>query len=387
MWKKVLIPSGVLIGLFLVLSVIILAVVGISNSCKDTVNTETPMLATGGSSGGWKDSGSKVHKNMQYALERFKKMGFSGDQIATVLAIGWKESNFDPTIVNPGGGVVGIFQWGKGGPNGNRYGNTQDTVQSQMDLTERELNGAYKGVQTKLLSAKSMAEAEEAWNVGYEGLPAGDAAQRKSSQIMADAQSIKQTFKLDFAAQKHQSQLSQDAKDNATLNATTTADDAKALGCGTPAPVGGQSSGAPVKEVPAKYKDKIKFDNKRSTTYPDNRYPFGQCTWYVYNRMKQTGHPVPWFSGDGGNGGNWGETGKQHGLKVQPNKPEVGWAVSFKGGQYGALGPYGHIAFVEYVNDDGSFLVSECNVVNGGSGTISFREFKNGNNLTFIQGK
>ncbi|MBM7617379.1 surface antigen [Weissella uvarum] len=132
-------------------------------------------------------------------------------------------------------------------------------------------------------------------------------------------------MKLDFASQKHNSPLAQDAKSNTKLNNENTSDLAEQLGCDNKsATVGGQSSGAPVKAMPAKYKGKIKFSDNRSTTYKENQYPFGQCTWYVFNRMKQTGHPVPWFSGDGGNGGNWGKIAKSHGLKTQTDTPRVG---------------------------------------------------------------
>lgn len=49
----------------------------------------------------------------------------------------------------------------------------------------------------------------------------------------------------------------------------------------------------------------------------------------------------------------------------------------------------GHVGVVEYVNSDGSFLISETNVVNGGSGTRSWRVLdKNyGSQLYFIEGK
>ncbi|MBM7617378.1 hypothetical protein JOC36_000935 [Weissella uvarum] len=178
MKKTIVLIIGAITGLLLIIIISILSIFGTDLSCKTNVDSQAPVQSSkGGTSGGsWNNKGSKVYKDMKYASQRFKQMGYSGDQTATVLAIGWKESNFDPTIVNPGGAVKGIFQWGTGGVNGNRYGNTKDNVESQMDLVDKELNGSYKHVATKLSKATSMEQAEEAWNVGYEGegLPAGD---------------------------------------------------------------------------------------------------------------------------------------------------------------------------------------------------------------------
>ncbi|NOX14273.1 CHAP domain-containing protein, partial [Shigella sonnei] len=110
-----------------------------------------------------------------------------------------------------------------------------------------------------------------------------------------------------------------------------------------------------------------KYDGHNYNT--SGSYPFGQCTWYVYNRMAQIGKRVDDFMG---NGGEWGTKGRALGYKVT-NTPKVGTAISFPPGSFGSSPVYGHVAFVEVVNADGTLLISECNVVNPGSGTVSYR--------------
>ncbi|MBD9366913.1 CHAP domain-containing protein [Leuconostoc mesenteroides] len=162
--------------------------------------------------------------------------------------------------------------------------------------------------------------------------------------------------------------------DNTTNNAN---------GCATNVTQGMGTSGAPVKEIPSAYKNKIK-DTNFTATSSTNTYAFGQCTWYVYNRMQELGTPV---ENGLGNGAEWGKNAKTKGYKTD-TQPHVGWAVSFSQGADGADATYGHVAVVEAISDDGKhFLVSECNVVNSGSGTVSFRELTAGTGVTFIQGK
>lgn len=146
---------------------------------------------------------------------------------------------------------------------------------------------------------------------------------------------------------------------------------------------------APTLEVPKEYQGKLTLPAPDTNNYAGNSYPFGQCTWGAYNRMSQIGRPIEWFSGDGGNGGSWGATARNKGYTVVQGKPEVGWAASFQGGVAGSLAPYGHVAVVEYVNTDGSILVSEVNVINAGSGTRSWRVLTKDivAQLEFIQGK
>lgn len=149
------------------------------------------------------------------------------------------------------------------------------------------------------------------------------------------------------------------------------------------------SHSAPTLELPEFYRGKLELPLPDNQNYAGNMYPFGQCTWGAYNRMAQIGQPIEWFSGDGGNGGSWGQSARDKGYTVVRGIPSVGWAVSFQGGIAGAVAPYGHIAVVEYVNEDGSILVSETNVIDMGSGTRSWRVLDKATvqQLDFIQGK
>ncbi|MBO0423378.1 glucosaminidase domain-containing protein [Enterococcus plantarum] len=88
-----------------------------------------------------------------------------------------------------------------------------------------------------------------------------------------------------------------------------------------------------------------------------NSYAWGNCTQYVYNRITQLGGHVDLNMG---NGQDWGYTGVSRGYEVS-NTPKAGTAVSFPAGVLGADPTYGHVGFVEKVNEDGSILISEMN--------------------------
>ncbi len=60
------------------------------------------------------------------------------------------------------------------------------------------------------------------------------------------------------------------------------------------------------------------------------------------------------------NGGEWYLTAPAYGLRVDHN-PQVGAAISFRPGQDGADGSCGHVAVVEAMYGDGTFLISEMN--------------------------
>lgn len=130
------------------------------------------------------------------------------------------------------------------------------------------------------------------------------------------------------------------------------------------------NAGISLQSVPSEFKKQLRYPVYDGRDYnTSGSYPFGQCTWYVYNRMAQLGKPVDEFMG---NGSAWGIKGKILGYSVT-NTPKVGTAVCFAPGVFDADPVYGHVAFVEVVNVDGSLLISECNVIDPGSGTVSYR--------------
>ncbi|MFW3612553.1 amidase domain-containing protein [Staphylococcus caprae] len=112
-------------------------------------------------------------------------------------------------------------------------------------------------------------------------------------------------------------------------------------------------------------------------------YPQGQCTWYVYNRMQQYDASL---DGNLGDAHNWNNRAESEGYSVT-HSPKNHTAVVFEAGQLGADTQYGHVAFVEKVNDDGSIVISESNVK--GLGVISYRtiDAADAADLDYIQGK
>lgn len=86
-------------------------------------------------------------------------------------------------------------------------------------------------------------------------------------------------------------------------------------------------------------------------SYGSNGYDFGFCTWYVANRRAQVGRPVP---SNLGNANTWAIIAATMGIATG-STPQVD-AVAVKH----SAAP-GHVAFVEQVNSDGSFWMSEMN--------------------------
>ena len=105
----------------------------------------------------------------------------------------------------------------------------------------------------------------------------------------------------------------------------------------------------------------------------DMGYPWGQCTWGVAKRMNQLGLQLKGRDGSKipiistmGNGMDWVATASRLGGETG-NIPRDGAIISFNLGNQ-----YGHVALVEKVYADGSFLISETNY-NGSTGVVTFR--------------
>jgi LysM repeat protein len=80
--------------------------------------------------------------------------------------------------------------------------------------------------------------------------------------------------------------------------------------------------------------------------FSNSKFVYGQCTWYVASRrnVPWTGNAWQWF-------GNAKAMGFATGMVPEPGAIMVTWESIY----------YGHVAYVEQVNADGSFLVSEMN--------------------------
>ena len=88
-----------------------------------------------------------------------------------------------------------------------------------------------------------------------------------------------------------------------------------------------------------------------------NRYAFGNCTWYVYERRAQLGRPVGSFWG---NAATWSSYAGAAGFDVN-GTPAPGAIMANGGG-------YGHVAVVESVNPGKSITISEMNGYRFGGG-------------------
>lgn len=88
-----------------------------------------------------------------------------------------------------------------------------------------------------------------------------------------------------------------------------------------------------------------------------NKYAFGNCTWYAYERRVQLGLPVGSFWG---NASTWAMNASAAGLLVD-GSPSAGAIMQNGGG-------YGHVAIVESVNPGVSISISEMNGYRFGGG-------------------
>lgn len=112
------------------------------------------------------------------------------------------------------------------------------------------------------------------------------------------------------------------------------------------------------------------FNPNHETSDNGNAYPWGQCTWWTYERRHQLGLNT---GSHFGNAQSWANSARSLGYWVDNTPRATGDAVVFAPGQANADGYYGHVAVVEKVNPDGSIEISESNAK--GLGVISNRTF------------
>jgi len=82
-----------------------------------------------------------------------------------------------------------------------------------------------------------------------------------------------------------------------------------------------------------------------------NRYAFGNCTYYVYERRAQLGRPVGSFWG---NANTWASNARAAGFTVN-NVPAAGAVLTDQAGYFG------HVGVVERVKPNGDIVITEMN--------------------------
>ena len=112
----------------------------------------------------------------------------------------------------------------------------------------------------------------------------------------------------------------------------------------------------------------------RGVVSAGNKYAWGNCTWYAYERRIQLGLPVGSYWG---NASTWAYNARAAGLAVN-GTPGAGAIMANGGG-------YGHVAIVESVNPGVSVTISEMNGYRWGGGfnrvgrgTLSWSEATSG---------
>ena len=242
----------------------------------------------------------------------------------------------------------------------------QEAAEKELASLQTELNDTFS--KNKVLLA-NLSQEELAEIAKRDGLVAEKEAFQKrlaeeKAKAEAEAARIAEASRQALAAQASQSQTtatqtSYEAPAAASTASTSTASTSSSTS--TPAPAAQTSSytytaGGGFPAVDPSFRASL------------NGGYFGQCTYYVFNRMAQVGTPIGHSMM--GNAAEWPSYARSYGYSVS-HSPSAGSAIVFQQGLAGADPTYGHVAFVEAVNADGSLYISEMNV--RGLNVISYR--------------
>ena len=242
----------------------------------------------------------------------------------------------------------------------------QEAAEKELASLQTELNDTFS--KNKVLLA-NLSQEELAEIAKRDGLVAEKEAFQKrlaeeKAKAEAEAARIAEASRQALAAQASQSQTtatqtSYEAPAPAAANTASTSTASSSTS--TPAPAAQTSSytytaGGGFPAVDPSFRASL------------NGGYFGQCTYYVFNRMAQVGTPIGHSMM--GNAAEWPSYARSYGYSVS-NSPSAGSAIVFQQGLAGADPTYGHVGFVEAVNADGSLYISEMNV--RGLNVISYR--------------
>lgn len=240
------------------------------------------------------------------------------------------------------------------------------------EVAEAEVAPKAEVVEAEVASPAPAKEVKAEAAVDAEAAQAKEAAEKAQAE-QAQAQAAKEA-EAQKAAQAQAEQAAKEAEAQKAAQAAKEAEEQKAAEAAKQAEIEKaqlqaqtyQAANTQVQAQPVSTNNATVLSAYDGSVDPRGLAPAGQCTYYVINRLHALGKPVP---GPMGNANQWAYTASNHGIPVS-NKPTVGSVVSFPAGVAGASG-YGHVAFVEGVNPDGSIRISEMNF--GGSPNVTYR--------------
>ena len=350
---------------------------------------------SGTTSGG----GASADFNSENAKQVFdyltNDMGFSGAGAAGALAVAMRESSFDPTATNSGGGVAGIFQWSgfSNTVNGSRItqegsikaGDTSTlTMENEIKLLGFELNGGYHKAKVTVGNASDPAQAAKDWSVLFEGVSIDD-GQSKVSKIEQWSNQACDTYNCkSITAQPDK--LNQGGNGASDLtNTSTTKNASTEVQCMMTKNANTGSTG----DFPNGQGDyswmcndeRIKVCKDGDTGPVPAPYKY-QCVWYAWTRLYMIHGINETYQA---NGGEIGEKATQHGW-TNPDKPSPGDGLSYYGLFGSSKRPTGHVMVVEKVEDDPSgwkITLSEGNYACSSSGC--WNGYHGGRTLTKAQ--
>lgn len=332
--------------------------------------------ASGGASGSWKDNGKKIFDHL------VKTDGFSGAGAAGAVGNAAQESQCNPTAYNPGGNVIGIFQWGNGGVNGDRFekggfckndDKSTWTIDNELKLTDYELDHGYHACKVKVGHESDPKEAAHIWAGrapdGFEGAPGQAEGAREDY-----AQQAYSAFN-GSSISANDSLLGASASDTATGNDGASATNNANKCNGKSGDEGGAADGTgSIKEsspsgtlrwrrdqVPDDVKPYIHDPEKAGLSWGSAKgwsTPGGQCVDLSVSLFHAIWKGAPGhLSGNGRDMAN-SAAAAFHGSTSKT--PHAGSIVSQVGG--GADPTYGHTYIVEHVLANGDIICVEQNV-------------------------
>ena len=332
--------------------------------------------ASGGASGSWKGNGKKIFGHL------VKTDGFSGAGAAGAVGNAAQESQCNPTAYNPGGHVIGIFQWGNGGVNGDRFekggfckndDKSTWTIDNELKLTDYELDHGYHACKVKVGHESDPKEAAHIWSGrapdGFEGAPGQAEGAREDY-----AQQAYSAFN-GSSISANDSLLGASASDTATGNDGASATNNANKCNGKSGDEGGAADGTgSIKEsspsgtlrwrrdqVPDDVKPYIHDPEKAGLSWGSAKgwsTPGGQCVDLSVSLFHAIWKGAPGhLSGNGRDMAN-SAAAAFHGSTSKT--PHAGSIVSQVGG--GADPTYGHTYIVEHVLANGDIICVEQNV-------------------------